>query len=472
MILGMPDRPSALPTILLVDDDPAVAQTLAAILRESGSSEVQHCGDGVEALAAIERGPPALVLLDLRMPRGDGETLLVTLQQRWPAIPVVVVTGEAEVGTAVRCMKLGAADYLLKPIHGELLLATVARCLEGIELRREAERLRRGFFDGGPVRTPAFRPILTQDRGMQRLFHFIEAIARSSQPVLIRGETGTGKELVARALHECGRAGKPFIAVNVAGLDDALVADALFGHVAGSFTGSVGARTGLIGSAEDGTLFLDEIGDLSPASQVKLLRLIQEREYHPVGSDSPRPLRARIVAATHRDPRELREDLYYRLRFYEACIPALRERRGDLEPLFRHFVERAARDLGREPPRVPEEVFVHLRDQPFPGNVRQLEGLAHAVVARCGGETLQVEQVLEVLGAGGAPAPAEAAGAGAIAFPEPMPSMTEIERSAVAEALRRCSGNQSAAARMLGLSRPTIARLGRQPAEPGTPHAD
>jgi DNA-binding NtrC family response regulator len=305
---------SPAPALLLVDDEPAALAGSRRILRAAGFERVLTCAEGNEVVSLVETETISLVLLDLIMPHRNGQEILGDLMARWPELPVIVLTAEQELTTAVACMKLGATDYLLKPVGPEQLVATVQKALDHSALRDENARLREGFFGEAPRRLEAFAEIVTDDPAMLRVFAYLEAIAHGSQPVLIAGETGTGKELVARALHDVGDRPGPFVALNAAGLDDTMFSDALFGHRSGAFTGAREARKGLIETAGTGTLFLDEIGDLKEASQVKLLRLLQEREYYPLGSDTPRRLRARVVAATHRDPSALREDLYYRLR--------------------------------------------------------------------------------------------------------------------------------------------------------------
>ena len=441
-------------SVLVVDDEPAALQGMRRALRSRGFGQVLVCAEPGEVPALLERERISLVLLDLIMPGQRGEEVLASLAQRDPELPVIVVTAEYDVRTAVDCMKAGAVDYLVKPVSPDQLASAVARALEARALRDENARLREQFFAEAPSRSEAFAEIITSHPAMLRIFGYLEAIAQGTHPVLITGETGTGKELVARALHRVAARGGPFVAVSVAGLDDTLLSDTLFGHRPGAFTGAQQARTGMIDRAGRGTLFLDEIGDLSPASQVKLLRLLQEREYFPLGADRARPMRARVVAATHKDPATLREDLYYRLRAYHVHVPALRERTDDLPALVDHFLGLAAADLGKPKPRVPVELFAHLASYPFPGNVRELQAIVFDAVARHGGASLPLRALLDAV-SGGAP---DAAPGEAIRFPSVLPSLRDIEAAAVREALERTGGNRSAAARMLGVSRPTIAR--------------
>ena len=446
-------------SILLVDDDPAVLAAFRRVLLSAQLQPVMLCERPEHALDQIRNANVGVVVLDLVMAPIGGEALLTEINEAFPDLPVVVVTAEYDAATAVRCMKLGALDYLLKPVSQQQLITSVERALEQFALRNEMANLGARFCESGPSKPEVFADIITRDPAMQRLFNYIEAVAPGSQPVLVTGESGTGKELIARALHTAsGRPGE-FVGVNTAGLDDTMFTDSLFGHEPGAFTGARGGRSGLIAQAAGGTLFLDEIGDLPDTVQVKLLRLLQEREYFPLGADVPVPLRARVVAATHRGRESLREDLFFRLRAHHVEVPPLRQREGDLPLLVEHFLAQASKDLGKSKPTVPPELYVDLADYPFPGNVRELHGLIFDVVARNDQPTLPIAlvrsglQLLERDGPGDSSAAADL-----LSFPQPMPTLREIESAAIAEALQRAGGNQSAAARMLAVSRPTIAR--------------
>jgi two-component system nitrogen regulation response regulator GlnG len=385
-------------TILVVDDEESVLNGVRRTLRAEGFENVLMCRDprDVEPLLDAER--ISLILLDLMMPHISGRELLERIAASHPEIPVIIVTAEQDIRTAVECMKSGAYDYLLKPATAAELVAVIARALEHRELRDENARLRSKLLQAELSRPEQFDGIITVDPAMFALFGYLEVIATGSNPVLISGETGTGKELFARAIHNLSGRRGPFCAVNVAGLDDTMFSDTLFGHKPGAFTGAVGTRKGMIESAGRGTLFLDEIGDLSEASQVKLLRVLQEREYHTLGDDAPKRLDARVIAATHQDPAKLRRDLYFRLRAYHVRIPPLRERTGDLPSLTNHFVREASHDLDRKPPVVPERLYRVLSRYPFPGNVRELRALVFDAVARHTAGPLPVEPFLESIG--------------------------------------------------------------------------
>ncbi len=383
------------PTIVVVDDEEAVLSSVRRTLRAAGYEEVLICSDSRDVMPLLGAGPVSLVLLDLMMPHVGGRELLGRIASEHPEIPVIVVTAEQDIKVAVDCMKAGAYDYLLKPVRPEELLATVKRTLEHREIVDENAMLRSKLLVADLNQPSAFESIITGDPAMLRVFGYLEAIAKGSHPALITGETGTGKELIAKALHKVSGRRGDFVAVNVAGLDDTMFSDTLFGHRPGAFTGATGARRGMAEIAGQGTLFLDEIGDLTPASQVKLLRLLQEREYYPLGAETPKRLEARVIAATHRDPSSLRSDLFFRLRAYHVRIPPLRERLDDLPQLVANFVREAAADLRRERPQIPDKLYRYLRQYDFPGNIRELRAMVFDAVARHVSGPLPVEPFLE-----------------------------------------------------------------------------
>jgi DNA-binding NtrC family response regulator len=385
-------------TILIVDDEEVVLNGVRRTLRANGFDEVLMCADSRDVEPLLENEPVALMLLDLMMPHINGRELLERISSSHPEIPVIVVTAEQDVRIAVECMKAGAYDYLLKPAAADELMATVRRALEHRELRDENARLRSKLLEQELEQPAVFANLITADASMMRVFAYLEAVARGSHPALITGETGTGKELIARALHDLSGRKGPFVAVNVAGLDDNMFSDTLFGHRPGAFTGATGTRRGMIEQAGRGTLFLDEIGDLAEASQVKLLRVLQEREYHTLGDDLPKRLEARVIAATHQDLTRLRRDLYFRLRSYHVRIPPLRERLGDLPLLVNHIVREAAQDLGKQPPVVPERLYRVLGRYDFPGNIRELRAMVFDAVARHTSGPLPVDPFIESMG--------------------------------------------------------------------------
>ena len=343
--------------VLLVDDEPAWLRSLSLTLeRAAGITNILTCQESRQVPELLANGEVGLVLLDLTMPHLSGEEILEIITEKFPEVAVIIISGLNQVETAVRCIRLGAYDYFVKTAEEDRLVAGVLRAIRMQELQQENREMSRHLLTGGLRRPEVFAPLVTGDRGMQTIFAYIEAVARSPQPLLITGESGVGKELLAQAAHTLSGCRGPLISVNVAGLDDTVFADTLFGHLRGAYTGADQARKGMIEEAAEGTLFLDEIGDLSIPSQVKLLRLLQEGEYFPLGSDRPRRLKARIIVATHCDLADkerngtFRRDLYYRLRTHQVHIPPLRERKGDIPMLLDHLLELAARALGKKKP--------------------------------------------------------------------------------------------------------------------------
>ncbi len=456
-----PDRP-----ILMVDDDEDFLQSLSVALKRNGLNHLIPCLDSRKAMGLLAERDADLVLLDLIMPHIDGRRLLADMRTRHPDLPVILLTGIDDVTAAVECIRQGAYDYLVKPVETDVLIAAVRRALEMRDLRRVNLGLSRRLLSDEPVRHEAFSTIVTGSPRMETLFRACEAVADSSEPVLVTGETGVGKELVARALHAAGRPDRPLVTVNAAGLDDAVFSDTLFGHVKGAFTGADAPRRGMAAEAAGGTLFLDEIGDLPPPSQVKLLRLIQEREYLPLGADKPRRATARIIAATNRDPAALAEagrfrpDLYYRFNTHRVHVPPLRERPEDIAPLLDHFIETATRKLNRPAPGYPPDLPSRLSAHPFPGNVRELRAMVFDAVARSGDGRLDLAAFGDALsGVPEGPDPENGT------RPEPptcfsrlgrFPTLEEASRLLIQEAMDRTDGNVSAAAGMLGISRQAL----------------
>lgn len=317
---------------------------------------------------------------------------------------------------------------------------------------------------------PAFSHIITQNREMHSIFQYLESIAHSRQPILITGETGVGKELFAQAIHTLSDLSGQWVVVNVAGLDDVMFSDTLFGHARGAFTGADRSRRGLIESASGGTLFLDEIGDLPQPSQVKLLRLLQNGEYMPLGEDRPRHSKAHIIAATNRDlwllqrKGHFRKDLNFRLRTHHVHLPPLRERTDDVPLLVDHFLVEAARELKKRKPTPPKELYTLLQTYAFPGNVRELRSMVFDAVSRHRAKVLSLDVFKEHMdreNGGSAPSGQPVADLDEAApfrgFQE-LPSIKEMTRMLIAEAMRRANGNQSIAARMLGISQPALSK--------------
>lgn len=454
-------------SILLVDDEPDWLYSMSITLERAGLNNILTCSDSRKALQMMAEHAVGVVLLDLTMPHLSGEELLERIAEEHPEVTVIIVSGLNQLETAVNCMRSGAFDYYVKTSEEGRIVKGVNRAVREKELQLENRELRNRFLYDRLEHPEAFRDIVTGDKGMRSIFQYVEAVAVSSQPILVTGESGVGKELVVAALHRLsGRKGE-LVAVNVAGLDDAMVSDTLFGHVKGAYTGAAEARRGMIEQAADGTLFLDEIGDLSLSSQVKLLRLLQEGEYYPIGSDRPRRIRARVVVATHQDlaarqaAGEFRKDLYYRLRAHHLHVPPLRKRKEDIPLLLDRFLELACKEFGKRKPTLPKELTVLLSTYDFPGNVRELKAMVYDAVSLHQGGVLSMEAFIRAIGERPVPfgdeQPAEPS-ENPFYGVDRLPGFTEAIDLLVAEAVRRADGNQSIAARLLGVSQPTLSK--------------
>lgn len=450
--------------ILLVDDEPAWLKSLSLTLRScAGLTNIATCQESREVMGLLSGGDIGLVLLDLTMPHLSGEELLMQIGEQHPDVTTIVISGLNQLETAVRCMKLGAFDYFIKTDEEDRIVGGVLRAVRMKEMQRDYLEMSTRLASGELRHPEAFAAIVTGDRAMLKLFSYVEAVAKSPQPLLITGESGVGKELVAQAAHRLSGCRGKLVTVNVAGLDDTVFADTLFGHVRGAFTGAEQIRRGMVEEAADGTLFLDEIGDLSIASQVKLLRLLQEGEFFPLGSDQPKRLKARIIVATHRDLAEkeaagtFRRDLFYRLRTHQVLLPPLRERPGDIPLLLDHFLDEAARILGKKKPTPPRELAQVLVTYGFPGNVRELKAMVFDAVSLHRDRMLSMESFLRTIGQP-RPAHEEAVTPGRNPFAGfvDLPTFSEAAALLVAEAMHRANGNQTMAARFLGISQPAL----------------
>jgi DNA-binding NtrC family response regulator len=457
--------------VLIVDDEPEIVSSAEIALALAGITNVATCTDSTAVSDLVSTNSYSAVTLDLLMPRVSGEQLLPVIQEGQPDTPIVVVTSKNDVETAVELMKDGAFDYLVKPVDTQRLVATVRHAIEYHEMRKVNSSLREHMLNGELDNPDAYAHILTANSRMQSIFRYVDAIAPTSLPVLITGETGVGKELLAEAVHKAsGRTGE-FVVVNTAGLDDQLFSDTLFGHVKGAFTGSVADRRGMIARAAGGTLFLDEIGDLPPESQVKLLRLTQQREYYPLGSDSVQHTDARFVFATNRNlgalvqQRAFRQDLYYRLRSHKVEIPPLRERPDDILLLAEHFLDEAARETDRPRPSTPPAFATYLKMHDYPGNVRELQGMIFDAVIRHTSGVLSLDHFGEIIGephehsAATERGPHDLQSASVDELFTRLPRLPHLQQAVdalIQEALKRADGNQTAAARLLGMTRSAL----------------
>lgn len=448
--------------VLIVDDEPEVLELCEYVLRSTGITNTLTCEDSRKVKTLVGADGVGVALLDLTMPHLSGQELLDWFNQHHPDVPVIIITGVNEVQTAVECMKGGAFDYLLKPLDKHALDAAVKKAIEFRELRQEYSSFKRRVLRGKLDSPEAFSEFITGNALMRSLFQYTETIAPTARPVLITGETGVGKELLARALHLLsGRSGE-LVVVNVAGLDDNVFSDTLFGHTKGAFTGADQPRAGLAAKASGGSLLLDEIGDLSAGSQVKLLRLLQDGDYLPLGSDVPKRTDARIIVATNRNIESLvktdkfRTDLYYRLQSHQIHIPPLRERFDDLPVLVDFFLAKAAEELGKKKPTPPKELFALLATYHFPGNVRELDAMVFDAVSRHESKILSMECFRTHIESqrAGHDAPRTSTGDGDSAFSifEELPTLKDAQRLLIIEAMRRADGNQTIAAQLLGIT--------------------
>jgi DNA-binding NtrC family response regulator len=415
----------------------------------------------------LDKTRASMVLLDITMPHIRGDVILEEIVSRHPMLPVVMATATDDVEAVVHCMKKGAFDYVTKPISTGRLLSSIHSALEVVDLRIEQEALRRKDFAPSLTCPGSFEKIITANREMQKIFSYIEKIATSTRPVLITGETGVGKELIAEAIHlASGRKGN-FVAVNVAALDDTIFSDTLFGHTKGAYTGASRARDGQVKKAEGGTLLLDEMGSLSIDSQVKLLRLIQEREYLPLGTDVPVKTDVSIIASTNSNLEEkvrqgkFRGDLYFRLRTHSIHVPPLRERLDDLSLLVSHFISHAAWESGSKEPIVPEELFPLLRTYSFPGNIRELKSMIDDAVLSQKSSHMSLSSFYNVISPHDAAIKQEnlAESQSPVMFGETLPSAQQVKILLAEEALRRSDGNINMAARLIGITRQSLSQF-------------
>jgi two-component system response regulator AtoC len=437
--------------VLVVDDDEAVGKVLAALLTQGGYKST-WVNSAEAALATLEKKVFDLIISDVRMPGFSGLELLKMVRLKWPDVLVVLITAHGTVPMAVEAMRDGAADFMLKPFDRKEVLYVVNKALTGSAAERSAPpkqvREKVESADGMVGTSPA----LDEARGL------IRQAAPSMATTLVLGETGTGKELVARALHSLSpRKSGPFIRINCGALPEQLFEAELFGYEPGAFTGAVGRKPGRVELAEGGTLFLDEVGELTAATQVKLLRVIQEKEFERLGGKETLKANVRVVAATHRSLPEMvkagtfRQDLYYRLNVVPITLPPLRDRPGDVEPLVRHFLSTLGPQNGRPKAAVTPAAMSLLAARKWTGNVRELQNfIERLVVLAPPGDLIDEATVTRELTRSGDEAPAVSGGD---SLPE---RRKDAERQSVEEALGKARGNKSVAARLLGVSRRTL----------------
>jgi DNA-binding NtrC family response regulator len=437
--------------ILVVEDDPDIRSILARFLGRRGYG-VKLAEDGVQALELLDQEPVDLILSDVRMPRMDGLALLAAVHQRDPDVRLILMTAYSTVRDAVEALQSGAADYVEKPLDFRRLERVVTNVMERRALEHRARILERRLQ--GVVN---FEGMIARSQLMIEVFTFIERLARYPTTALVTGESGTGKELVARALHTLSPLrDKPFVTCNCTTLTPSLLESELFGYVRGAFTGAERDRVGLFEAANGGTIFLDELGELPLGVQVKLLRVLENREIKRVGSPNPIQIDIRVIAATNRDLEPMvaagtfRGDLFYRLNVGTIHLPALRERPDDIEPLARHFVALCNTKLGRSVAGVSPRVLDLLQRYPWPGNVRELANVIERALVVARGTVILPEHLPPLL--------LEARGDGAGRSPGSELSLEAAERDQILKALQASGGKRIEAARLLGLSRRTLYR--------------
>ena len=440
--------------ILLVDDETAILDTLKILFRGEGW-DVAVADSGPKALAALEDEKPDIVLTDIRMPGAGGLEVLTAARRVDPEIAVILMTAQASLQTAVRAVNEGAYYYLQKPFVNDELLAICKRAAEARQLRAENKRLKKEIRSR--TRSSKDRPIGGAPRFIEVL-KLAETVAGTDSTVLISGESGTGKEVVARYIHTLSdRSDEPFLSINCGALPESLLESELFGHVKGSFTGAVRDKDGLLVAAARGTFFLDEIGEMSAATQVKLLRAIQEREVIPVGATQAVPVDVRIVAATNRDLEEeitrgaFRSDLYYRLNVIQLHLPPLRERREDIALLANHFLASSAKESGGQPLRLSDEAIALLVKYDWPGNVRELENALERARVVASGDRIAPDSLPDRVRESPPPKLGSQEMAG-------NPTMEVVERAYILWVLQSEGGNKSRAAEVLGIDPSTLYR--------------
>ena len=443
--------------ILIVDDDASITASLALLLKQNGYASIA-AHSPMEALAAMRGERPRLVIQDMNFSRQttgeEGLDLLARIRTEEPSLPVILMTAWASIALAVEGMKRGAADFITKPWSNATVLQSVETALKLVDARASEATLSRAELD----ETYDFSNIIGADPKILRMLELIGRVAPTDASVLITGESGTGKELVAEALHRNSRRrGGPFVKVNLGGISATLFESEMFGHVRGAFTDARETRRGRFETADGGTIFLDEIGELDAGSQVKLLRVLQDRTFEVLGSSKPRTVDVRVVAATNRALHELvqrgefREDLLYRLNLINIHLPPLRDRRADVPPLANHFLRMANEVYRSDVAGIAPRAMDWLKAQPWPGNIRQLRQTIERAVLIRGGRELGVDDFFAVRDAGSEPRDVALPEAGTI-------TLDELEKQMIVKCMRHYDGNVSRAAEALGLSRAALYR--------------
>jgi nitrogen regulation protein NR(I) len=458
----MPNRPK----ILLIEDDNSASSAIERVLLDENYN-VESADRGDQGLQRAKVDKFDLVISDFKLPGLNGLELVKELHTFNPRLPIILMTAHGTTETAIEATKLGAYDYLLKPFEMEEMLDLVGKAVESSRLMTEPVQI-----GGGEAARDA---IVGNSRVMQQIYKEIGRIAAKPVTVLVRGETGTGKELIARAIYQhSDRVGEPFVAVNCAAIPETLLESELFGHERGAFTGAETRRIGRFEQANNGTIFLDEIGDMSLSTQAKLLRVLQERYIQRLGGKENIPINVRVIAATHRDlesalaEKTFREDLFYRLNVVSVQLPPLRQRADDIPALVRYFLQKYGKELGVQTPSIQPDALQFLQEQPWPGNIRELENVVRQAMLLARRYTITLEHIRQVMAK--APAPAEKNGDSMGAWIGELLSKAKrgetdrvyakvfegMERELFTQAIQLAHGNQAKAARWLGISRLTM----------------
>jgi DNA-binding NtrC family response regulator len=445
--------------ILIIDDERPILLTLEALLGRHGY-DVETSGTASQGLKLLKTKSPALVLLDLQLPDAEGLQTLDEIKAEFPGTPVIILTAHDSLHNAIESIKRGAFHFISKPYAPEELLSLVEKALEKESLLRETEELRQKTqqlerrLEMAETRlTPVFK-----SKAMQEIDELIGAMAPSEANVLITGESGTGKEVIANDIHtRSRRAGKPMVKLNCAAFPQTMIEGELFGYVKGAFTGAMNDFPGMIAAAKGSTLFLDEISDMPPDLQTRFLRVLQEREYRPLGSTPTLKADFRLIAATNRPiaqalaENRLRSDLYYRLNTFQIEVPPLRERKQDIPPLVASFVKQFAQQLGKPEPAIASDAFQKLLDYAWPGNVRELQNAMEYAVVLARQDLIGVKELpTEVQ------LPAVLQQTERSTLRAGVQSLDDVERDTILQALAQCHGNKKKAAELLGIQRPTL----------------
>ena len=437
------NTPSTKERILVVDDSPDTLELLRRNL-ESKGYHVSTASGAVEAIKILESAPAELVITDLKMPEVDGLTLVRHIHENYKSTEVIMITGYPSIEGAVEAVKTGAEEFLAKPFTDEELFSAVHRVLEKLRISKAAEKPLKLSLESR-------HGLIGESEAMQKVLSAIEKAAASPATILITGESGTGKELVARAIHyQSSRASSPFVPINCGGIPESLLESELFGYVKGAFTGAVETRAGFFQTAEGGSIFLDEISETTLTMQVKLLRVLQDKEIFLVGARQPQKADIRIIAATNKDlltlvkKEEFREDLYYRLNVITIDIPPLREREEDILLLVKHFSAKFAKELGKTPPRISDKALQVLKSYDWPGNVRELENIVQRLIIMTEGDSIGIPDLPSLMRFS------------ALQGVSPNRTLAEVEAEHIQSVLASVDGNKTQAAKILGITRKTL----------------